>query len=88
MNPQQMMKQVVDFNKATFERSFSVMTTMQDQTEKMFSTWLDRNPLLPEPGKKAVAEWVGVCKKNRDEFKAKIDEGYASFCEYLDGLEK
>ncbi|MFA6413211.1 MAG: hypothetical protein WCW53_10995 [Syntrophales bacterium] len=88
MDPIQMMKKMVDFNKMAFEKTFSVMTVMQDQTEKTFILWRDRNKLFPEQGKTAMSEWVKICKKNRDEFKAKIDEGYTNIEKYFAGFEK
>jgi len=88
MDPKQMMKQMFDFNKTAAEKTFTAMTVMQEQTEKMFSLWLDQNKWFPEEGKKAVDEWVKTCKKGREEFKTKIDEGYKTLEQYLSGAEK
>jgi hypothetical protein len=35
-----------------------------------------------------MGEWVKTCKKNRDEFKERIDEGYTTIEEFFAGLEK
>ena len=88
MDPKQMMKQMFDFNKTAVEKTFTAMSVMQDQTEKMFNLWMDQNKGFPEEGKKAIAEWVKTCKNGRDEFKTKIDEGYNKIEEYLAGIEK
>jgi len=88
MDQIRMMKQMFDFNKAAFKNTFSVMTVIQDQTEKTFTLWLDRNKLFPEQGKTAMSEWVKTCRKNRDEFKIKIDEGYTNIEKYFADLEK
>lgn len=88
MDPKQMMKQMFDFNKTAVEKTFTAMTVMQDQAEKMFNMWMDQNKWYPEEGKKAIAEWVKTCKKGRAEFKAKLDEGYEKLEEALSGLEK
>jgi len=37
INSNQISKQMLDFNKMAFEKSFSAMVVMQDQAEKMFS---------------------------------------------------
>jgi len=34
MDPKQLAKQMVDFNKTAFDNSFNTMSTIQDQTEK------------------------------------------------------
>ena len=63
MDPKQISKQMFDFNKMAFERSFSAMVVMQDQAEKMFGMWLEQNKWFPEEGKKAMGEWVKTYKK-------------------------
>ena len=88
MDPRQMMKQMFDFNKTAVDKTFAALTVMQDQAEKMFNLWVDQNKWFPEDGKKAMAEWVKTCKKGRDEFKAKVDEGYKKIEEYFAGIEK
>ena len=88
MDPKQMVKQMFDFNKTAVEKTFAAMSVMQDQTEKMFNLWLEQNKWYPEEGKKAMAEWVKNCKKGREEFKAKLDEGYKKLEEFFAGQEK
>ncbi len=88
MDPKQMIKQMFDFNKTAVDKTFAAMAVMQDQTEKMFNLWLDQNKWFPEEGKKAMADWVKTFKTSRDEFKAKMDEGYKKIEEYMAGLEK
>ncbi len=83
MDPKQISKQMFDFNKMAFERSFAAMVVMQDQAEKMFNMWLDQNKWFPEEGKKAMAEWVKTYKKGRDDFKSKVEEGYEKLEQYL-----
>jgi len=88
MDPKQISKQMFDFNKMAFERSFSAMVVMQDQAEKMFSMWLEQNKWFPEEGKKAMEEWVKTYKKGRDDFKTKVEDGYGKMEEYLVPKEK
>ena len=88
MDPKQISKQMFDFNKMAFERSFSAMVVMQDQAEKMFTMWLEQNKWFPEEGKKAMEEWVKTYKKGRDDFKSKVEDGYGKMEEYLAPKEK
>ncbi|HOK07875.1 MAG TPA: hypothetical protein PL061_13260 [Syntrophales bacterium] len=83
MDPKQLSKQMFDFHKTVFERSFAAVVVMQDQAEKMFNMWMDQNPWFPAEGRKAMAEWVKTYKKNRDDFKARVAEGYEKLEEYL-----
>ncbi|MDI9569183.1 MAG: hypothetical protein QM278_00390 [Pseudomonadota bacterium] len=88
MDPKQISKQMFDFNKMAFERSFAAMVVMQDQAEKMFNMWLDQNKWFPEEGKKAIGDWVKTYKKGREDFKAKVEEGYEKIEQYLAPGEK
>lgn len=88
MDPKKLMKQMFDFNRTAFEKTFSNMVIIQDQAEKMSNMWLEKNQWFPEEGKKAMGEWVQTCKKGRDEFKAKIDEGYDKIDEYFTAPEE
>ena len=76
MDPKQIAKQMIDFNKAAFDNSFNAMAILQDQIEKMASTALEQNNMIPAEGKKAVSDWIKSYKKGRDDFKASADEGF------------
>jgi len=82
MDPKQISKQMLDFYKMTFERSFSAMVVMQDQAEKMIGIWMEQNKWFPEKGKKARGEWMKTYKKGREDFKGKVEEGYEKMEEY------
>jgi hypothetical protein len=88
MDPKQISKQMFDFNKMAFEKSFSALVVMQDHAEKMFNMGLEQNKWFPEEGKKAMGEWVKTYKKGREDFKAKVEDGYGKVEEYLTAREK
>mgnify|MGYP000305018371 CR=1 FL=1 len=83
MEPLKMAKQMIDFNKATFDNSFSSMVLIQEQTEKMVRAFLDQSTWLPEEGKKVLNEWVSAYKKGREEFKKMVDESYKKVDDYF-----
>ena len=76
MDQNQIFKQMIDFNKATFDNSFSAMAMVQKQTEKMVSTMMDQAAWLPEEGKKAVRDWADACKKGSEDFRKAVDENF------------
>ena len=45
-------KQIIDFNKATFDNSFNAMVLVQEQMEKAQSTFLDQVAWFPEKARK------------------------------------
>jgi hypothetical protein len=74
--PNQMLKQMLDFNKTAFDNSFSAMLTIQEQNEKMVSTFLEQATWIPEEGKKLIQEWVDTYKKGYSDFKKTADDNY------------
>lgn len=76
MDPKQMAKQMVDFNKTAFDNSFEAMAIIQEQTEKMVANMMQQTAFFPEEGKKLVNDWIKTYKKGREEFKAAADENF------------
>jgi hypothetical protein len=76
MEPKQIAKQMIDFNKTAFDNSFEAMAVLQDQTEKMVTSFIEQNALIPEDGKKAVSDWIKTYKKGRNDLKVAADESF------------
>jgi len=76
MEPKQMFKQMFDFNKTALDNTFNTMIMFQEQAESVGNTFMEKNPLLPEEGRKAVKEWISTYKKGRDDFRKAVDEGF------------
>lgn len=88
MEQKQMAKQIMDFNKKAFDNSFSAMSALQDQTEKLVFNILDKAAWFPEEGKKVINDWVISYKKGRDDFKASADESYKKVADFFAQEEK
>ena len=76
-------KQMIEFQKNTFQNTFSTLSTLQDQSEKMINTFMEQNPMLPKQNKDAFNEWIKVCKKARDDYKKTIDESFKNLESYF-----
>ncbi len=72
----EMMKQMIEFNKTAFDNTFRAMSLVQDQTEEMLLSYMEKATWLPAEGKKALKDWLDNCKKVRDEYKKIVDEGF------------
>lgn len=83
MDQTKIARQMIEFNKTTFDNAFSAMVSLQDQTEKLVSGFLEKTPWFPEEGKKSFNDWVNTCKKGRNDFKAATDNGYKKVMEYF-----
>ena len=75
--PNQMLKQMLDFNKTAFDNSFKAMSMVYEQNEKMLEAFLGQANWLPEEGQKALKEWTMSYKRGCEEFKKQVDENYA-----------
>jgi hypothetical protein len=83
MNPKDLTKQVIDFNKQAFDNSFHAMSSLQDQVERVVNMFLDQSPWFPEEGRKAVSEWVNAYRKGREDFKEAVDNNYKKVEDFL-----
>ena len=79
---------MIEFNKNVFDNSFSAMSALQDQAEKLMLSILDKAVWFPEEGKKTMTDWISSYKKSRDDFKAAADESYKKAADYFNAAEK
>lgn len=83
MDQKMIMKQMIDFNKATFDNSFNGMVMLQEQTEKMVNTFIEQAAWLPEEGKKAINDWIQAYKKGCNDYKKAVDENFKKVEDFL-----
>jgi hypothetical protein len=76
MEPQQMVKQMVDFNRSAFDNGFNAMVMVQDQAEDMLHKFMERSPWLPKEGEKLLNDWITMCKRGRDDYKKIVEENF------------
>ncbi|GKT09380.1 hypothetical protein [Desulforhabdus sp. TSK] len=87
MEPIKMAKQMIDFNKATFDNTFSAMVLVQEQMERTVGSFLEKATWLPDEGKKLLNEWMASYKKGREDFKKTVDESYKKLEDYFSKTE-
>ncbi|MGB8719743.1 MAG: hypothetical protein WCD46_10580 [Desulfobacterales bacterium] len=85
MDQKQILKQMIDFNKATFDNTFNAMVMLQEQAERAANTLMEQANWLPEDGKKAINEWVKAYKKGREDFKKVVDENFQKVESFFSG---
>jgi len=69
-------KQMIIFNKAAFDNAFSVISSLQTQTERMLNIYLEKATGFPDEGKKAMNDWVEVFNKGSRDFQNAVHEGF------------
>jgi archaellum component FlaC len=76
-------KQMIDFQKTTFDNTFNAVAILQDHTEKMAGTILEQANWLPEESRRVMGEWTEMVKKGRNDMKTAVDENYNNLADLL-----
>ena len=84
METAQFAKQTLTFQKTMFDNTFNVMITAQDQSEKMFDSYLEKLPWVTEEARKSMQSSIDMAKKARDDFKKAVEDGFTRFEELLE----
>jgi hypothetical protein len=88
MDPKQITKQMMDFNKTVFDKTFDAIMTLQNQTENVAIGLLEKTQWIPEEGKKTINDWFKSYKKVCEDFRAVADENYSKVADYVASMEK
>ena len=78
MNADKITKQMIDFQKLSFENWFNAVSLVQDQTVSAMDKMLDQATWLPEDGRNAIQNWMGAVQDECDRFKGYVDSGFVS----------
>ena len=84
MDQKQITKQMIQFNKSAFDNSFSAMSMVYEQNEKMVETFLGQASWMPEEGKKAIKDWMNAYRTGYNDLKKMVDDSYAKVEAYFD----
>ncbi len=77
-------RQVIEFQKATFEGTFDAIVAFQDQQEQFLNNLLERTTLVPDEGREVITEWIETFKRGREDFKKSVDRSYELVEQYFD----
>ena len=76
-------KQMIDFQKTSFNNSFNLMVMLQDHTEKVANSLIDQAAWFPEEGKRVIGQWTEIYKKGRTDLKAAADDNFSKMADLL-----
>jgi polyhydroxyalkanoate synthesis regulator phasin len=76
MDPKQIAKQMIVFNKTAFDNNFRAMQALQEQTERLVGKFWEKSPMFPEEGKKVISDWMMAYKKGCEDFKSVVDDNF------------
>lgn len=84
MDNKDIVKQMMDLHKKSFESYFSMMILLQDQTEKIMKLFIDQISGMSEESKQVLDKWTSEYKKSHHDFKKAVDDGYAKVEDFFD----
>lgn len=76
MNQSDLIKQAINFNHSSFSSAYDATVMVQDQFEKVATSIMDQASWMPEEGRKAIDNYVGIYKSGRDQFKKYMDDSF------------
>jgi hypothetical protein len=76
-------KQMLDFNKAAFDKALNAMISLQSQNEKVASDFMDKAEWFPENSKKTFLTLVKSYNKGLEELKNAADGSFNAIAEFL-----
>ncbi len=76
MEPKQMLKQVIDLNKAAFDNTFKNITLLQEQMEKAINMMIEQSTGMTEEAKKVMKDWTAIYKRGFEDYKRMVNENF------------
>lgn len=76
-------KQMIDFQKTTFDNMYNSMVMLQDHTEKLANTLFEQATWIPEESSRIVNQWTEIFKKGRNDFKVAVDDSFSKMEDLL-----
>ncbi len=84
MNQFSFAKQILDFNRTTLQNTFGAMCMLQEQSEKMVSTFIEQADWIPSEGKKAITDMTAMFRKGCSELSKAVDENFVRVESYFE----
>jgi hypothetical protein len=72
-------KQTLQIYHAALTKTLDAALVAQDQSQKTIENLLDQSPVVPQEGKRAINDWLEVCRQQTTAMKNVIDEGFRPF---------
>jgi len=85
MDPKEMSKQLVEFNRVMFRNYMDAVAAMEEQTEKTFGQIIAQAPIYPQELKSAVTNWFETYKQGLANFKTFAEDNFKKMEELCSG---
>jgi hypothetical protein len=76
MEYNQMARQVVDFQRMSFENWYNAVSMIQDQAKSSMDLVLGQTRWMPEDSRQSIQNWIDVMHQERARFKNYVEKGF------------
>lgn len=77
MDSSRIAKQMIDFQRTTFDNIYNSMVMLQDHTEKLAITLFEQATWIPEESSRVVNQWTEIFKKGRNDLKVAVEDSFS-----------
>jgi len=89
MEYNRMAKEIVNFQRNSFENWYNAVSMIQDQTTSTMDMMFNQIGCMPEESRHPINEWVNVLQRQRDRFKSFVSEGFDEWEKFVsEGVEE
>ncbi|HPO16689.1 MAG TPA: hypothetical protein PLI09_24845 [Candidatus Hydrogenedentes bacterium] len=78
---------VVKLQHKAFDKAFSLIGRLQNQSEKMLKDAVDKSDRLPKEGKAVIDEWIKTLHGGRVKFQQTVDKSFGLVQQFLSRVE-
>ena len=75
---------IVELNKATFDGTAKIVTSVQEKTEDRFVKVVADASWMPKEGRKVIVEWVRMMRRGRNDFRKTVDASFDLVHDYIE----
>lgn len=77
-------KHTLQFCHITLTGALDAALAVQSQSQIAVEILIERSPLIPHEGKRAISDWFEACRQHAAAMKGVLDEGFRPFRTYYE----
>jgi len=83
-----MQKRSLEMQENAFDRTYDMVTSVQERAEDRVSGWLENSERVPTEAKNIVKEWIGFRQQARKGYRKAVAKSFDLGQKWFDGLKK
>jgi hypothetical protein len=84
METNRIAKHTVQFYHAALTQALDAVLAIQEMSHETFETFVERTPGIPVEGRRAIRDWIDVCRQQTVAIKSVIDGNFRPLNNYFE----